>query len=469
MRMLLPCGANVGTALPTAMNVGEGVGVAVAGAWLGISVGVAVGITGVGVMVGSVIPRGVCVGRRFTNGAAVNDSGVRVVDVTEVVWQAGISSSIINSETGVPIIAVHRTCRLCKGKAVMKAYALCLSLCVLLLLVACQPEDTTVLPTQAVLPSLTPSYTPTSTPLATATPTATSTHTPTATHTPTNTATFTPSVTVTASITATFTLTPTFTHTPTSTATNTPIASNTPVPPQILSFTTTATTVAPNASITLSWNTSSESARIEVQNSQGAVVQSFNVVSTGSLPVSVPGNLGRQVIYRLVAIRGGVEIGFSLPITIQCAATWFFGNEFAPPNAGCPTGPQVSGPGAFQPFERGFMLYINFNSQNVIYGAQNQDVRYAAVNNGWDGTTTYNCFGTPSGGLLAPANMFGWAFCNSNAPNSSWSAAIGFATQPLDTGNRTLQIEDTGAFYIDSPLGVLRFGGPNNLTWSRVK
>jgi hypothetical protein len=395
--------------------------------------------------------------------------GVGVLDVTEVVWQAGMSSSIISSSIGILIIVDHRVRRLCKGNDVMKTYALCFSLCVLLLLVACQPEDTTVLPTQAVLPSLTPSFTPTATPRATNTPTATNTNTPTATNTPTNTATFTPSVTVTASITPTFTQTPTFTNTPTSTATNTPIASNTPVPPQILSFTTTATTVAPNASITLSWNTSSEAARIDVQNSQGAVVQSFNVVPTGSLPVSVPGNLGRQVIYRLVAIRGGVEIGFSLPITIQCAATWFFGNEFAPPNAGCPTGPQISGPGAFQSFERGFMLYINFNSQNIIYGAQNQDTRYAAVNNGWDGVTTYTCFGTPPGGLLAPANMFAWAFCNSNAASSTWNAAIGFATQPIDTGNRTLQVEDTGAFYIDSPLGILRFGGPNNLTWSRVK
>ncbi|MEP6988868.1 MAG: hypothetical protein ABI970_24920, partial [Chloroflexota bacterium] len=186
-----------------------------------------------------------------------------------------------------------------------------------LLLAACQPQqEVVVLPTLAVLPTLTPSNTPTETPVATATSTATDTPTATPTSTATNTATPTPSLTFTPSLTSTYTITPTATNTPTSTATNTPIASNTPVlptatltpiAPQILSFNSTATNVTANSSITLVWSAQADSARIDVLNAQGQVSQSFNVVPSGSLPVTVPGNLGTLVVYRLVVFRGAAQ------------------------------------------------------------------------------------------------------------------------------------------------------------------
>lgn len=81
-----------------------------------------------------------------------------------------------------------------------------LSAALLLLLAACQPTDDTTLPTLAVLPSATTTFTPTETetpliPTETATATATSTVTLTATASPTPTETFTPTWTYTPSIT----------------------------------------------------------------------------------------------------------------------------------------------------------------------------------------------------------------------------------------------------------------------------
>jgi hypothetical protein len=192
------------------------------------------------------------------------------------------------------------------------------------------------------------------------------------------------------------------------------------------------------------------------------------VVPSGSLPITVPGNLGKLVIYRLVAIRNAQEVTFSIPITVSCSTAWFFGNQFAPPNAGCPTGAQSSGPGAFQQFERGFMIYLNVSSANRIYGGQNDGARYIEYQNGWDGSTTYSCFGTPPGGFFAPQNMFAWAYCNTNAPIGVWSSAVGWAIGNIDTNNRTIQYEDTGAFYIDSPIGVFRFTGPSTSQWTKI-
>jgi hypothetical protein len=355
----------------------------------------------------------------------------------------------------------------------MRVQPTIISLIVLLILAACQPQSAEIveLPTLAVLPSLTPSDTPTFTltPSATLTSTATSTLTPTPTPTATLTATITASVT--SSITPTYTLTPTPTASATPTATNTPVATNTPNAPQILSFGASATTVQANSSITLSWNTISDAARIDQLNAQGVVTQTFSIVPSGTLPVLVPGS-GQLVVYRLVAQRGGQEVTQSLPITVLCATTWFFGNEFAPPGAGCPTAVGAIGTGAFQPYERGYMLYVNANNLNTIYGIQLQDSRYISYPNGWDGTTSYSCWGTVGGGLFAPQSMFAWVYCTTNPPVAvpgGWGMVIGLATANIDTGSRTIQYEEgTGAFYVDAPIGVFRFV-PSTGVWSKIK
>ncbi|MBI1277743.1 MAG: hypothetical protein GC179_06410 [Anaerolineaceae bacterium] len=359
-----------------------------------------------------------------------------------------------------------------------KVCALFISL-TFLLLAACQPqEETVVLPTVAVLPSLTPSNTPTPKPTETLTPTPTDT--PTATLTPTFTPSMTPTVTLSPTSTlvpptATFTLTPTNTVTNTPVSTNTPTATNTPVAtatslaPQILAFNASATNVTANGTVTLVWSTQADSARIDVLNAQSQVSQTFNVVPSGSLPVTVPSNLGTLVIYRLTVFRGTQQDTRSVAVTVQCATAWFFGNQYAPPNSGCPSGPQTTGNGGFQAFERGFMIYINDNNRNTIFGAQNQDARFITYSNGWDSTTTYSCFGTPPNGLVAPQLVFAWVYCNTNAPIGAWSSSVGFGTTNVDTGNRTIQFEDTGAVYIDSPLGVFRFSNSSGGTWAKIK
>ncbi len=347
---------------------------------------------------------------------------------------------------------------------------------ILMLGAACQPAASEVgeLPTVMVLPTLIPTDTPTSTPTSTPTPTSTSTSTPTNTATPTNTLTFTPratstsTITATSTITPTFTLTPTFTPTPTSIFTNTPVATATVNAPQILSFTANATTVAANSSVTLTWNALADTARIDQLNQQGAVVQTFTVIPSGSLPVTVPGNTGRVVVYRLAAQRGGQEVTFSLAITIQCSISWFFGDQYAPPNAGCAQAASVTGSARFQPFERGYMFFINANNMNTVYGLANQDNRYISYPMTWDQATAYNCAGSPPSGKFAPQAVFDWMYCNTNAPVGTWSQAIGWATANIDTGQRTIQYESgTGAFYIDSPVGVFRFE-PATGKWTKI-
>lgn len=345
-----------------------------------------------------------------------------------------------------------------------------LILAVALWMVACQPQDEALLsalPTLAELPTLTPSDTPspTATPTPTASPTDTLTPTPTDTHTPT--LTFTPSITPTSTITPTFTVTPTATFTSTPTPTDTPTATATPITPEIFTFTASATSVNPNTLVTLTWTASADSARVDQLNQQGAVTQTFPVVPSGQLTVTVPANQGRVVVYRLVAIRGGQETSRSIPITVTCPISWFFGNEFAPPNSGCPTALGAIGPGAFQPFERGLMIYVNANGLNRIYGLQNADNRYASFPNGWNGGAL--AYDPAPPGLFQPQDMFRWAFLNTLAPVSTWQVQIGWATAAIDQSQRTIQFEEGGPFYIDTPIGVYRFSGGDQGTWTRIR
>jgi|FLYN01.1.fsa_nt_gi hypothetical protein len=340
-----------------------------------------------------------------------------------------------------------------------------LILVVLLLLTACQPEPAQVveLPTLAVLPSLTPSDTPT------ATATETDTPTPTDTLTPTNTRTPTPTLSPTATLTRTPSITPTFTVTPTPTATFTPPATATPNTPQIISFTSSANNVQVNATVVLTWQAIGDTARIDQLNSQGAVTQTFPVSPSGQLSVVIPSNTGPQVIYRLVVQRGGQEVSTSVPITIQCAIQWFFGQPPAGSTVGCPTALGAIAAGNFQPFERGFMIFVTANGLNKVYGLQTQDNRYIAYTSGWNGSTITP--DSPPSGLFSPQGVFNWAYYNTNAPVGPWNAAIGWATAPINNDPRTIQFEQNStAFYIDAPGNIVfRFSGGDAGTWTRIR
>src|SRR5690606_38297875 len=113
---------------------------------------------------------------------------------------------------------------------------------------------------------------------------------------------------------------------------------------------------------------------------------------------------------------------------------------------------------AFQPCERGVMIYLGSN--NKVYGLQNQANQYLAYPSTWDGSTTYSCAGTPPGGLFGPEGIIGWAYCNTLGSGGLWKDLLGWAMTNIDGSQRTVQMSDTGVFFIDAPGGaVYRFSG----------
>lgn len=344
----------------------------------------------------------------------------------------------------------------------------CITILALLFAAACEPQTQEVieLPTLAVLPSLTPSDTPTPT----FTPSDTPTLTPTLTSTFTLTPTFTLTYTLTPTLTFTPSLTPTETLTPTPTETFTPVATATPPAPQITSFGVSPTVATPNTQVNIAWIANADAARIDVLNQQGAVVQTFPVASSGQLPYSMPGNLGSQVVFRLVAMRSGQEVSASVPVQVQCQYPWFFGNEFAPSDAACPEQVGKIDDAAYQSFQRGRMIWLDATDR--VYGLMDDGNLYIVYNPDWDPGDDENNEKPDNSSLQRPRKWFNWVWHKTNAPIGSWRSAIGWATGSIqEDTDLTIQYETgTGRFYINTPSGsVYRFSGGDSGTFTKIK
>ncbi|MFN8376519.1 MAG: hypothetical protein U0694_27070, partial [Anaerolineae bacterium] len=247
--------------------------------------------------------------------------------------------------------------------------------------------------------------------------------------------------------------------------------------PRILSFTTSADSVAANATVTLRWAAESDITRIDEQNASGTVLRTFSVTAVGELPVAVPGNAGRVVIYQLTAQRGGQNAQRSLTVTVACPVSWFFGDQYAQPYTNqCPANSSVSVQGAFQTFEHGVAIYINLNNTNKVMGLEVSTGRYAAYISQWNSSATPVPVVPPTG-LLQPQGVFQWLYYATGAPSGTWNTSIGWATNNIDMTNRTIQFESTAdpnnltpPFYIDAPGGaVYRFSGGDSGTWVQIR
>jgi len=325
-------------------------------------------------------------------------------------------------------------------------------LAIALLFVACTPAEEEDLPTLAILPSVTATFTvtPSLTPTITPSPTSTLTSTPTLTHTPT--LTFTPTFTATSTNTPFPTATATSSQTPTPTATNTPSQTPTPLAPIISSFTASALTVEPGAQVTLNWQAEGDTARLERTDAQGIVLSADDVPTSGSLVVTTPLDVA-TVIYRLVAVRGEQETSLAVTVTLarNCPIAWFFPADNTVP---CAASAATTVPLTTQPFQQGWMFRIQYNGLDKVCGIQNDRQRYSChLYIPYTGTPTV----TAPGGTFSPLVELQDVFYNQLAIGGFWYNIIGWGTSAGTVGTTTVQTDVNGLVYITTPLGIYAF------------
>lgn len=355
-----------------------------------------------------------------------------------------------------------------------------------LALTACTPNR--ALPTVAVLPSNTPSNTPTITwtPSATLTPSLTPTRTSTFTLTPSRTPTFTltpsrtPTFTLTPSLTytPTFTdtpITPTLTETPTLTPSRTPTITRTPRPtrtpsltpsptvmPAITTFTVFPDTVQVGSTVTVTWVADADKVTLEmVSGTSGAIIQTFSVEAAGSKTFTMNADNGNVINFRLTAVKAGKTVKAEKAINVQCAAPWFF----SPPPSGCPPQPALQDVFIYQQFERGAAIFIP--TRNTVYILASENSRVNAYPNSWvPGVIVPTT--VPPAGFVDPINQIGLVYRNFTWNDGrSIQNVIGFATSQQLQYNSTYQFGLTlNDLYVRGPDLTVYQLGLGTLTWS---
>lgn len=338
----------------------------------------------------------------------------------------------------------------------VKLKTLLFGIVLIFLITACQLSATqqSALPTLVEFPTETATATATHT--SAVTDTATATHTATATLTPsaTKTSTLTPSSTWTRIPSATATSSQTYTPSPspTSTASLTPIPTRTSDAPVIENFTANTTSTNNSSPVIMRWAIQAASARLEVLDSAGTLLEQFDVDLVGTYSTNTPAT-GNVVTYRLTAIRGTQEVRSIITVDMvqSCTASWYFSNP--PSGAGCPLAPAQFTSIFFQQFERGFMFRAIVGGSAHVCGVQ------------FD-RNVYSCFsaqaftGTAS---IPPATLFdadalvAHSYYNDLATGGFWNSIIGWGIETGSTLSIQGQTGSNGRIYYQFPNGIYSF------------
>lgn len=253
---------------------------------------------------------------------------------------------------------------------------------------------------------------------------------------PTLTPSITPSVTLFMSPTATASLTPTLTVTPqgpTSTPvlqpTSTPISSaptrvsSAPSSLNIQYFVPTPTSVNPGGTVTLAWASSGATqATVFRVNSDGSFGQSWQVDPTGTLTVSASSSGGSEKF--VLRVGDGINVKESeatISISSSCSQSWFF-SQSRP--GSCPTA-EVSTLAAEQEFEDGWAYWMNTSDKIYILYEDGQSPAWEVYTDTWTTSDpeTDSSLTPPSGNLEQPARGIGKVWRN----NSTVKNRLGWA------------------------------------------
>lgn len=172
-------------------------------------------------------------------------------------------------------------------------------------------------------------------------------------------------------------------------------------------FTPTPTTVSPGGSVTLAWaSTGATQATVFRVNSDGSFGQSWDVDMTGTLTVSASASSGTEDF--VLRIGDGVnvkEAEASITISGTCAQDWFFSQSL--PSA-CPTA-EISTLAAEQEFEDGWIYWMSTTGKVYVLYEDGFDPEWDIYNDTWTSgePETDSSLTPPSSNLQQPERGIG--------------------------------------------------------------
>ena len=211
-----------------------------------------------------------------------------------------------------------------------------------------------------------------------------------------------------------------------------------PSAPVITSFTASPDLVDRGGMVTVSWRvTGASDITVWLLDPVGRLSESRTAQpATGAWTVTLHSGYVDSAVFYLIAVGpGGAQAQATVTVLIRCPYTYFFGAT--PTGEGCPLAGPTDVPGAYQPFQGGFMLWRGDMRYILVLANGGQVYRYPDT---WtEGEPIPTVEAPPPPGLEAPARGFGkvWAL------NPSVRQVLGWPTGGEQS--YTLRTQQSGA------------------------
>lgn len=250
-----------------------------------------------------------------------------------------------------------------------------------------------------------------------------------------------------------------------------PLILSSPPGPTIHYFRANVEIADPGDTIQLEWaSTGGVSASLWRINRGGPIAEIWDVAPTGAFTYTISTTEREYVQFSLyVADAEGDSNGAGLTIPLTCPDTWFF----SPAPDGCPGAPAVFSDGAEQPFESGYMLWVEEVVAGggpgiyVLYDDEIVSPRWNFYPDTWEEGDPLCDVGQPPPGLYQPQRGFGKLWCDEPGVRDR----LGWATEP-ETGYETAVQRDSApkysTFYVRAADGNVWKLLPERSGWEKI-
>jgi hypothetical protein len=240
-----------------------------------------------------------------------------------------------------------------------------------------------------------------------------------------------------------------------------------PAAPSITTFSISPAEILPGQPVTLTWQTNAEQVTLQRLDMFGRLGEFFSVAASGTQVLSTPAEQRGSVTFMLFAATGGEYAQASAQAVILCPDSWFFAN----PPAVCPASPPHATAMQAQRFERGLMLWTQYNDFIYALYADGGYPRWDGWANAWfPGQPESDPSLLPPAGAYQPVRGFGLAWRTGYvSPTEVVRDRLGWAIEPESSvPNAQVQCDSLPKYsrcYLTGPGGVVYVLHPERSGW----
>ena len=232
---------------------------------------------------------------------------------------------------------------------------------------------------------------------------------------------------------------------------STPVTASGPI--SITLFTASPAEVRPGELITLTWEVFAEQATLWQLDALGRQGISYTIPLSGTLVISASETARNEADFVLFATSGQSSAQAFVSVRISCPDAWFFPN----PPADCPSSPPHYTTMQAEHFQRGLMLWTEWNRLIYIIYMDDLRPRWEARVDAWtEGMPPDNPAIVPPLGYYQPVRGFGVAWRDEQAPaGARVRDRLGWATdEEFPVSNAAFQCDARAGYsrcYITGP------------------